>query len=100
MDLKTIKTFVAMQLDGWSKPTSMFCPVANRLDEYKNTSALLGAWGHDNTELESAITTTVSAFEHLKAARNRAVNRFMAEGVSSSTTDEPKRKEAKAARLE
>ena len=30
----------------------------------------------------------------------RAVVRFKLEGMSSSTTDEPKRKEAKAARLE
>ncbi len=69
------------------------------MNEYKKTSARLGACGHGNRELEGAIACADKALEAPKAARERAVAQFRAEGVSFSV-DEGKRKEVEAARLQ
>ncbi len=70
------------QLDGWCKSTPFYCPCAIHLDrdEFKKTSILLGASGHDNRELESDRHSGQTNRE-LKAARDRAVARCKAEGV-------------------
>jgi hypothetical protein len=73
--------------------------VLSYLEDLKKTSGLLGACRHDIRELDSAIAAADQAFQNLKAVRERAVLQFKAEGISS-TTDELKHKEAKAARLQ
>jgi hypothetical protein len=67
--------------------------------EHRQTSALLGACGHDNGELEAAIAGAEKAFDALVAARTRAVARFKAEGVCFSV-DESERKGIEEARLQ
>jgi hypothetical protein len=94
MDLSTVKHYIGLQLDGWAKTSPLYCPISAHLDDFKKTSGLLGACGHDIRELDSAITVADKAFENLKAVRERAVLRFKAEGISSST-DELKHKAAR-----
>jgi hypothetical protein len=69
------------------------------MDQHKETSALLTACGHTTEELDSAIVTADKAIENLKAARERAVAWFKAEGVCFSV-DESKRRKIEAARLQ
>jgi hypothetical protein len=90
MDLSAVTYYMGLQLDGWAKSTTFYCPIVAYLDEFKKTSGLLGACGRDIRELDSAITTADQAFQNRKAARGRAVARFKAEGMAS-TTGEPKR---------
>ena len=101
MDMPVIMLYLHKQLERLL-PTgaSHYCPVPQVLDEHKQGSALLAACGQNTEELDRAIATIITAYQNLKTARERAVVRFKLEGMSSSTTDEPKRKEPKAARLE
>ncbi len=69
------------------------------LDGDRKTSELLGACGHNNQELEGAITAAEKAFEDVRTAWNLAVAWFKADGVCF-TVDETKRKEIEVARLQ
>ena len=49
MNPNTVTTILASQLDQWCVGgNSLWCPLSYRMDEYRQTSALLGACGHDN----------------------------------------------------
>ena len=99
MDMPVIVAYLHKQLDRLlPTSTSHYCPVTQVLDEHKQGSALLAACRQNTEELDRTITA--SAFQNLKAARERAVLQFKADGMRSSTTDEPKRREGKAARLD
>ncbi len=69
------------------------------MDQYKETRALLAACGHITEEFDSAIVAADKAIENLKAARERAVALFNAEGVCFHV-DESKCREIEAARLQ
>jgi hypothetical protein len=97
MDLRAVTTILGMQLDKWCVSNSFWCPMKHALVEYKQTSALLRACGHDNRELEEAIAGVDKALDVLTAARERAVERFKTEGVSLSVY-ESKCKEIEARR--
>jgi hypothetical protein len=47
MDLRTVK-YMGLQLDGWARSSPFYWPIVTYLDEFKKTSGLLGACGHDN----------------------------------------------------
>ncbi len=81
MDLCTVTTILSMQLDGWDGYGPHYCPVKAVLDGHRKTSVLLGACGHDNRELEGAITAVGEAFEKGRTALELAVARFEADGV-------------------
>jgi hypothetical protein len=98
MDLSKAKYYMGLQLDSWCKSTSFYCPIVAYLHDYKKTSGLLGACGHDTRELDDAIATADKAIENLKAVLERAVARFKAEDISLPI-DELNHKEAKAARI-
>ena len=99
MELRTVTTFLGGQLDQWCRRSEFWCPVSNALGEYRQTSQLLGACGHDNRELDAAIAGADTAFGVLVAARERAVRQFKEDGVCFSV-DERRRKEWEEARLQ
>lgn len=98
MNLNTVVTYLAQQLESW-KALPYYCPCTQDLNNYRKTSELLQACGHDVHELNAAIITTEKAFKELKFAREQAVARFTAEGVCF-TVDEDKRRELEAKRKE
>ena len=101
MDMPAIVAYMHKQMDRVFPVNPSFCPVTHVLDNHKEGSALLAACGQNTEELDDAIAATEKEFENLKTARERAVARFkVLTRHLLSTTDEPKRKEAKAARLE
>ena len=75
MELNSVTTIMSTQLDGWCISHSF----VDHMDQFKKTSALIGACGHDNRELEIAIAEADKAIENLKSAREQAVARFKAE---------------------
>ena len=99
MNRTTITSFIAKQLDQWDRRIAPWDQATYRMDDYRQTSELLGACGHDTRELDQAITDTRVVLDRLVAARDKAVARFKADGVCF-TVDEGKRKEVKAARFE
>jgi hypothetical protein len=99
MDLPTVVTHLNLQLDSWCYELSCFCPMNKKMDEYRQTSNLIKACGHDTRELDEAIIGSGKAFELLKAACKEAVDLFKAKGVCY-TVNEGKRKELEAARLQ
>ena len=100
MNTDTITAFITKQLDEWCGRGYSWDKLGTyRMDDYKQTSTLLGACGHDTRELDQAITDARVVLDVLVAARDKAVARFKAEGVYF-TVDESRRKEVKAARLQ
>ena len=81
MNTSTIATFLAKQLDQWDRRIAPWDQATYRMDDYRQTSELLGACGHDTRELEKAIIDARVVLDRLVAARNKAVARFKAEGV-------------------
>ena len=101
MDKQTIVKYMHTQLKTLLPINPFCCHVTRVLVEHKQGSALLAACGQNTEELDQAIAATEKEFKNLKTARERAVARFkVLNRHFLPTTDEPKRKEAKAARLE
>ena len=98
MNLNKVVTILCQQLESW-KSSPYYCPFTQELKNYRNSSELLQACGHDVHELNVAIIATEKAFQELKVARDRAVARFHTEGVCF-TVDENKRSELEAKRKE
>ena len=99
MNTNTIATFLANQLDQWGGRGYSWDQATYRMDEYKQTSALLGACGHDTRELDQAITDSRAVLDRLVVARDKAVARFKADGVVF-VVDESRRKEIEARALQ
>ena len=56
----------------------MFC---HGIQEYHELNLTLQAAGHDTSELHAAIKETLESVVKLKAARDKAVERFKQQGV-------------------
>ena len=100
MDTNYLVNFLSRRLDSIGGPFSTcYCFFEGALSEYREAASLLGACGHDTSELKHAISEAEKAIKVLKVQREIAVSRFKANGVCF-TVDGRKRKEIKQAQLQ
>lgn len=78
--LHDITQFIRARVDALIR-TGCYCPFIHGIDGFHELKLTLQAAGHDTSELYEAITETLESIVKLKAARDKAVDRFKEQGV-------------------
>jgi hypothetical protein len=99
MDTNYLATFLAKRLDEMLPHGGYYCALTGSMAPYRETSSLVYACGHDTAELDRCISAVEKAIADLKAAREKAVVKFKADGVCF-IVDETRRREIEQARLQ
>jgi len=73
-----ITQFIHARVDTLTRTYCLFC---HGIQEYHELNLTLQAAGHDTSELHAAIKETLESVVKLKAARDKAVERFKQQGV-------------------
>ncbi len=90
-----IHPFIQERLNELSKP-SVVCLFTHGVGLYDEINRTLQAAGHDTTELHAAITETLESIVKLRAARDKAVERFKQQGILFTVVAVAKEEEAPA----
>jgi hypothetical protein len=75
-----ITQFMHARVDALTR-VSCYCPFGAGIQGYDKLKLTLQAAGHDTSELHEAIKETLESMVKLKAARDKAVERFKEQGV-------------------
>lgn len=58
-----------------------YCPLSFAINDYHEINVTLQTAGHNTSELHAAIKETLESFVKLKAARDKAMDKFVQQGV-------------------
>ncbi len=84
----SLTTYLNELLTKMNSQTNYYCKLKYSLEEYKETSRLLGAAGHNTANLDGAIKETSKSMDKLIQANATAVANFKLHGIISFQSHE------------
>ena len=97
MNLSTVTDVLNARVDDLSRRG---CPCwEGVLIRFREAGKVMGACGHDTSELEQAIDVVEKAMIEMNRVRDKVVSKFKADGICFCV-DENKRREIEIARLQ